>query len=255
MSLTTQDNLTAAFDAYLEGMAGERMDELRREYAPDGCIELEDFAPPAVWAGVAEEVEQLLLTAAQRRDLTVASTGNSPRRYDAISRDAIVEGATLIPSLYNSPTLLRWLAEITGEEEIIHVPHEPEEILITRMAEPGDSHGWHWDDYPFAMIWLIDAPPAEDGATVEFIPHTTWDKENPRIEEHLAEHEIQRRNPKTGSIYLLRADTALHRVAPLTREGAVRTVLVLSFATPRDLEREVSHESMEDVYPEAYGEE
>jgi hypothetical protein len=251
MSLTSPHTLTAAFEEYLDGMR-DRMDDLRREYAPEGCITISDFAPPDVWAGVAEEVHELLATAAQRRDLTVASTGNSPRRYDAISRDDIVAGSTLIPSLYRSPALLRWLAGITGEEEMIAVPHEPEEILITRMAEPGDSHGWHWDDYPFAMIWLIEAPPAQDGATVEFIPHTVWNKENPRIEEHLTEHEIRRLNPVTGSIYLLRADTALHRVAPLTREGAVRTVLVLSFATPADLTRKVSHESMADVYPEAY---
>jgi hypothetical protein len=254
MSLTSNDNLTAAFDEYLEGLLAERIDELKAAYAPEGHITIEDFAPPAVWAGVEDEVQELLLIAAHRRDLTVKSTGNSPRRYDAISRDDIVANSTLIPSLYRSPVLRRFLAELTSEEEIIAVPHEPEEILITRMAEPGDSHGWHWDDYPYAMIWLIDAPPPEDGATVEFIPHTTWDKENPRIKEHLEEYEIRRHNPPTGSIYLLRADTALHRVGPLLRDGAVRTVLVLSFATPADLEREVSHESMEDVYPEAYAE-
>jgi hypothetical protein len=253
MPTTTVEDLTTAFNQYLVEQ-GERIAELMREYAPEGYVEMREFAPPEVWAAVVDEVDHLLTTAAHRRDITVASTGNSPRRYDAISRDDIVEGSTLIPSLYRSPELLRFLARLTGEEEIIHVPHEPEEVLITRMAEPGDSHGWHWDDYPFAMIWLIDAPPAEDGATVEFIPHTTWDKENPRIDEHLVEHEIRRRNPPTGSIYLLRADTALHRVSPLTREGAVRTVLVFSFATPADLEREVSHESMEDVYPEAYAE-
>lgn len=253
MSTTSVESLTAAFNEYLLELE-ERMGELQREYAPEGYLKIDDFAPPEVWAAVADEVEQLLATAAHRRDLTVASTGNSPRRYDAIARDDIIDRSALIPSLYRSPTLLRFLAGITGEEKIIHVPHEPEEVLITRMAEPGDSHGWHWDDYPFAMIWLIDAPPAEDGATVEFIPHTTWEKENPRIDEHLTEHEIRRHNPATGSIYLLRADTALHRVSPLTREGAVRTVLVFSFATPADLEREVSHESMEDVYPEAYAE-
>ena len=255
MSTISVENLTATFNEYLLKLEQERMPELAREYAPEGFVQIDDFAPPEVWAAVADEVEALLATAAHRRDITVASTGNSPRRYEAISRDDIVENSSLIPAIYDSPALLRFLARMTGEEEIIHVPHEPEEILITRMAEPGDSHGWHWDDYPFAMIWLIDAPPPEDGATVEFIPHTTWDKENPRIDEHLAEHEMRRHNPPTGSIYLLRADTALHRVAPLTREGAIRTVLVLSFATPADLLREVSHESMEDVYPEAYGEE
>ena len=133
------------------------------------------------------------------------------------------------------------------------MPHEPEEILISRMAEPGDSHGWHWDDYPFAVIWLVEAPPAEDGSTMGLHPqHQMGQGGIPRIEEHLATHEIRRINPATGTIYLLKADTALHRVAPIIREGAVRTALIFSFATPADAEREVSHESMADVYPEAY---
>jgi hypothetical protein len=252
MTLTNAETLTAAFETYLDEFGADRLDELRRAYEPEGFLEVPNFAPPEVRAAVAQEVEHLLETAAQRRDVTVASTGNSPRRYAALGRDAIVEGSTVLSAIYRVPALLRFLAGVTGEDEVIHVPHEPEEMLVTRMSEPGDSHGWHWDDYPFAMIWLVEAPAAEDGGTVEFIPHTSWDKDDPRIDEHLAEYEIRRRNPRTGSIYLLKADTALHRIAPIEREGAVRTVLVWSFATPADRERQVSHESMADVYPEAY---
>lgn len=251
MSTTSPETLTAAFESYLDGM-GERVNEIARDYQPDCCLQIPDFAPPEVREAIFAEVQQLLDTRAQRRDLTVASTGNSPRRYDALSRQDIVENSSLIPAIYRAPAFRRFLAAITGEPEIITVPHEPEEILISRMAEPGDSHGWHWDDYPFAVIWLVEAPPAEDGSTIEFIPNTRWDKDDPRIEEHLATHEIRRINPATGTIYLLKADTALHRVAPITREGAVRTALIFSFATPADAEREVTHESMADVYPEAY---
>lgn len=121
------------------------------------------------------------------------------------------------------------------------------------MTQAGDSHGWHWDDYTYSMVWVVDAPadPA-DGGGLEFVPNTTWDKDQPRIDWHLSNNEILSGPVAPGMAYLLRADTALHRVAPLRREGLVRTVLVYTYGSLDDLTREVTHETMEDVYPEEY---
>ena len=73
---------------------GRARERDRAQLPPDCCLQIPDFAPPEVRAAVFAEVHQLLDTRAQRRDLTVASTGNSPRRYDALSRDQIVEAST-----------------------------------------------------------------------------------------------------------------------------------------------------------------
>lgn len=255
MSVTTvQGSMLDGFDDYLEA-AHERIDELRAEYLRDGFIQFPDFGTPELRAAVSEEVNYLLDVAAQRRDVTIAATDHSPRRYEAVGRDPIFDNATLVPALYRSPRFMRFIAAVTGEPRVFTAPHEPEEVLISRMTQAGDSHGWHWDDYPFAVIWIIDAPPLpDDGGHLEYIPNTTWDKQNPRVQEHLDTHEIKRGDIAPGMLYILKADTALHRVAPLTREGLTRTVLVLTYATEADLTREVSHESMEEVYPEAYGE-
>lgn len=252
MQPTTELTLNAALDSYLSDMSSRAVD-LAREFCTHGFVEIPSFGPPGVWSAVEQDVERLLAERAQRRDVTVASTEDSPRRYEAISRNAIFEGSRLIPAIYRSPELLRFVATLAGEPEVVPVPHEPEEVLITRMTKAGDSHGWHWDDYTYSMIWMIQAPVAGEGATLEFVPGTTWDKESPRIREHLETHEIQRRQPARGSCYLLKADTALHRVAPLARDGIVRTIMVFTYATLADLQKEVSHESMLDVYPEEYG--
>lgn len=251
MQPTTELTLAAGMDAYLRDMQ-DRAAELAHEFSKYGFVEIPGFGPPDVWAGVEREVERLLAERAQRRDVTVASTEDSPRRYEAISRNAIMEGSALIPAVYRSPEMMRLVAALASEPDVVPVPHEPEEILITRMTQAGDSHGWHWDDYTYSLIWMIQAPVEGEGAMLEFVPNTTWDKENPRIREHLDTHEIQRRQPARGSCYLLKADTALHRVAPLARDGIVRTIMVFTYASLADLEKDVSHESMLDVYPEEY---
>jgi hypothetical protein len=90
----------------------------------------------------------------------------------------------------------------------------------------------------------------EQGGAVEYVRDTEWDKDDPQIAAYLERGPIERRQPLRGSAYLLRADTALHRVAPLVKEGALRIILCFSYASLSDLEREVSHESMQDIYPE-----
>jgi hypothetical protein len=220
------------------------------QFQRDGFIELEDFVQGELWDAVEAEVHRSLNERAVRREIQVASTDNSPRYYEAVGRNAIFDVCQTIPDLYRSPALLGFLAELAGEPEIVPVPHEPEEIVVTRMTQTGDSHGWHWDDYSYSMIWMIEAPTAEEGGAVEYVRDTEWDKDDPQIAAYLERGPIERRQPLRGSAYLLRADTALHRVAPLVKEGALRIILCFSYASLSDLEREVSHESMQDIYPE-----
>ncbi len=125
----------------------DRMPELRKQFAEDGYIEIPDFAPAEVKERLLVEVDEMLEKHSRRRHLEVKSTGNSPRYYEAVGRNTIVENAEVIPYVYQSPLLKDFLAQLTGETEIVPVPWEPEEIVITRMTQAGDSHGWHWDDY------------------------------------------------------------------------------------------------------------
>ncbi|NEY30951.1 ArpA protein [Streptomyces sp. PRKS01-65] len=237
------------FSSYLDGF-GMEMADLQKRFRTDGYIEIPEFGPAGLKADIISEVYALLEEHGQRRQLKIASTGNSPRYYEAVGRNAIVANSEAIPASYRSPALLRFLAELTQEEGIVPVPWEPEEIVITRMTQTGDSHGWHWDDYSYSLIWIVEAPGEDEGGALEYVRDTEWDKQNPRIEEYLREGTVERRQPAKGSVYLLKADTAMHRVAPLTKEGARRVILCYSYATLADLDRDVTHETMEELYPE-----
>ncbi|WP_055524903.1 HalD/BesD family halogenase [Streptomyces graminilatus] len=234
-------------EEYFAGFRDE-MAEMRARFRDEDYIEVPRFGPDGIREQVAADVRRLLEEHAERRDLRVATTGGTPRRFESVGRDAIVAGSEVISPLFRAPAMLRFLAELTGEPAIVPVPYQPEELLINRMTRPGDSHGWHWDDYSYSLIWLFEAPGPEDGGAIEYVRNTVWDKASPQVEEYLRRGPIQRRSPAVGSVYLLRADTAMHRVAPLITERARRTVMVLSYATEADLRREVGHETMLEVF-------
>lgn len=242
--------MTAVESRMVEYVTGLRdaMAVLRTTFRDEDYIEIPRFGPDGIREQVAADVRRLIDEHAERREVHVASTGGTPRYFESVGRDAIVANSEVISPLFRSPAMLEFLAQLTGEPLIVPVPFEPEEILINRMTRSGDSHGWHWDDYSYSLIWIIDAPGAEDGGAVEYVRNTVWDKEDPRVDEWLRTGEVNRRSPAAGSAYLLRADTAMHRVAPLIHEDVRRTVMVFSYATEADLRREIRHETMQEVF-------
>ena len=111
----------------------------------------------------------------------------------------------------------------------------------------GDTHGWHWDDYAFALVWVLEAPPAGAGGGLERIAGVPWHKGAVDVDAVLAASEPERHAVSSGSVYLLRADTAMHRVAPLLCDGR-RDALCFTYASASDLERSVSHETLEQIF-------
>ena len=178
-----------------------------------------------------------------RRDVRLAVTGGSRRRYRLATRDVLDAESALVARIYRSPELLARVAAAAGEP-VVPVPYQPEEFIATRLEEPGDVHGWHWDDYAYALVWVFRAPPPAAGGAVELVPGVPWDKSAPRVREHLRAGRLQRFHPAAGSAYLLRANATLHRVAPL-RVPAVREMLCFSYANAADARRAITHETLE----------
>lgn len=221
---------------------------LSATFAATGYVELTDAFPASLRRAVALHVAAALEEGGRRRDLRVGVTGESPRRYRLAGRGAIEAAGRTIPDLYRSPEILELLSQIVGTP-VFRVPYAPEEYLATRLEHPGDTHGWHWDDYALALVWVTAAPEESAGGTLELIPEVAWNKENPRVDHHLRTHAIRCRWPAAGSVYLLRADTTLHRVTPL-RRAARREMCCLSFALEADLARTITHETLEQLTPE-----
>ncbi|HEX8650800.1 MAG TPA: hypothetical protein VF708_08155 [Pyrinomonadaceae bacterium] len=210
---------------------------LCQRFRSHGFIKVPDVVPPELRDAAKKEVIRLLDEAAERRDLKLATTDYTPRKMSVVRSEIIAENSPLINAIYNSEPLLKFLAAI-AREPLYSCPSKDEEFLISRHEKKGDTHGWHWGDFSFALIWILETPPIEYGGMLQCIPHTDWDKANPRIHEYLCENQITTYGFVSGDIYFLRTDTTLHRTIPLNRD-ATRIMLNMTWASTKDLSRQL----------------
>jgi hypothetical protein len=194
--------------------------------------------PQGLAESVDGEVSRLLAEHAQRRDLVLSTTGNTPRRMSVVRSEQIEESSELIRTIARSTVLLAFMSRIAREPVLAEVSAD-ERFLITHQEQMTDTHGWHWGDYSFALIWALRMPPVEYGGMLQCVPHTQWDKDAPRINEILCERQIDTHRLGSGDIYFLRTDTTLHRTVPLSTDTQ-RTILNMTWAGPRDLGKELT---------------
>jgi hypothetical protein len=218
---------------------------LQAAFARDAFVDV-SAAVPADWRTQAQaEVTAALDAHGVRRDVRIAATDESPRRYRVAGRDVLATACPGAAAFYRSAYLVSLIGTI-AREPVVPVPYVPEELIATRLEAAGDTHGWHWDDYAFALVWVLRAPPPAAGAELEYVAGVPWCKAAPGVDAILAERETVRAPLAAGTVYLLRADTTLHRVTPLRRD-ALRDALCFSYAAQRDLGRTVSHETLDAI--------
>lgn len=211
-----------------------------------GVVKLEDFLPSTAHNVLAEEVDQLLLAQGKRVDALIPSTGNTPRKYVSVHRDRVFEHAPAIAGLYGDAALLRFLAALT-QSEVIACPYEPEQIVVNRMSEVGDTHGWHWDDYSYSLVYVLEAPDRDSGARVEYVDGTSWSKESAQVQHVLDTKPVLSLDLEPGSAYVLLGKRVMHRVSPLLRPTS-RKIICFSYATEEERHLEIDHGSMNDIY-------
>ena len=220
---------------YDEHFPEQRIFSLRNEFARNGFIKLRDIVDDVLRQQITNEVNGLIDRQIERRDLHLATTDNTPRYMSVVRSEFIAENSELISALSKSEILLGTLSLI-ADTKIIASVSKDEEYLITKQERKGDTHGWHWGDYSFALIWIIETPPISKGGMLQCVPHTSWDKSNPRIHEILCNNPIATYGFKTGDIYFLRTDTTLHRTIPLN-EDATRIILNMTWADEKYLDK------------------
>lgn len=237
----------SALDAHIEEFAQQTdLLEKSQQYRREGYTKLRGLVPAGILSQVTAEVNDLLDEHARRIDIELKETGNSPRKMRTVSAAAISSDSKLIPAIYNSPSMMGLLGQLAGAT-VLPCPWEGEKYVIIRQDQPGDTHGWHWGDFSFTLIWIIEAPGPEVGGMLQCVPHTNWDKDNPRVEEYLQQNPIRTYANATGDLYFLRSDTTLHRTIPL-RSAATRIILNTCWASERDCERSASHETMDAMF-------
>lgn len=216
-----------------------------RLFRDNGFAKVGFLAPSSVTGAVRREAERLVAAHGARRDLRFAETGHTMRRMRNVRRCEIHQHGCVIPALYGGAVLRHAVEPIVGEE-VLPCPYEPEQYVITELTAQGDTHGWHWDDYSFALVWVLESPPAEEGGFVQFVPNTVWDKTNPRLHRHFIDHPIHSVELAAGDLYLMRTNTTLHRVYPL---GCGRRLIVnMAYASREDLDKPISHETMDTLW-------
>ncbi|BCK53954.1 MULTISPECIES: HalD/BesD family halogenase [Nocardia] len=203
--------------------------------------------PASVRYAIAAEAIWLAEQLGVRRDLAFAETGFTPRRMRNVRRAQIAESGVVIRETYASPEVAEVVAAVAGQA-VYSCPYEPEQFVVTQLDRVGDTHGWHWDDYSFALVWVAECPDTVDGGFVECVPGTVWDKQQPGIEQVLRDRAIHRLEAGPGQVYLMRASTTLHRVHPIRRGR--RTIVNMAFAAEDELSRPVSHETMDALWSE-----
>jgi hypothetical protein len=191
-------------------------------------------------------VTDLLSEHARRIDIHIQETGGSPRKMRTVGAAQISRDSVLIPAIYNSASLKDVLGQV-AEAEVLPCPWDEEKYVIIRQDQQGDTHGWHWGDFSFTVIWIIQAPSPEIGGMLQCIPHTNWDKQNPQVQDYLLANPIRTYANATGDLYFLRSDTTLHRTTPLTSD-TTRIILNTCWASAADAKKAVTHETMNAMF-------
>ncbi|WP_281920353.1 HalD/BesD family halogenase [Nocardia cyriacigeorgica] len=223
----------------------QRIAAARDELERCGAVLVSWLFPVSVRDAVAAEAIALADRWGVRRDLAFAETGFTPRRMRNVRRAQIAVNGVAIRETYESLAVAEVVATVAGQP--VHLcPYEPEQFVVTQLDRPGDTHGWHWDDYSLALVWVAECPDPVDGGFVECVPDTVWDKRRPGIEQVLRNRVVHRLEAGAGQVYLMRASTTLHRVYPIRRGR--RTIVNMAFAAEDELSRLVSHETMDALW-------
>ena len=234
---------------HLANYPSHAREEFAEAFAREGLVRIDDLLPKELADALSEEAVHLLRHHSRRREVVLPSTGNTPRAYRSVARDVIATHGKLIPWFFHNEAIREFLSEVAGER-LHKVPYEPEEFIVNSQEAIGDTHGWHFDDYTYALIWIAEAPDPFAGGRVEYIPHVSWNKEDPegQLRELLINRKIHSMYMPAGSCYLMQTHKTLHRVSPLT-DYSRRTVIVFTYANDQDLQdSDISHETMEAIY-------
>lgn len=193
-----------------------------------------------------DECAKLIDMHGVERNLHMKETAYTPRRMVNVKRDRINEYGLLIPRIYHDPMVRRLFEIITGER-FTTCPYTPEEYIINCLYRVADTHGWHWDDYKYGVVFAVETPPAESGGYVQVVPNTFWNKDKPSVEAALFSGPAYAFRLEPGDAYILRTDTGMHRVSPI-QEGTSRVVVNMVWAAMDELDKPTSHETMETLF-------
>ena len=146
------------------------------EFAANSIVRLSALFTGSFYHDMEQEADMLVKRCGVRRDLRMHSSGCTPRRMTNVAQPVIAGHCPLVMYIYRN-TLLRSAISSIVRAPVFDCPYRPERFVITRLHQLGDTHGWHWDDYSLAVVWVLRrAPPPEAGGILQCVSGTRWDK-------------------------------------------------------------------------------
>lgn len=228
-------------DHFATYFTGPALDAVRAQFAADHVAPLRGFCPPELLTALRAEAFGIMDEHGVQRDLVLEITDNTPRHMKTVGQPVIKEHGPLIHGLYFSAELKDLLGHVVGEE-VFTCPYAGEHYVISQLGRSGDTHGWHWDDYTYGFVVILEAPDYRDGGFVQGVPHTSWDKENPDVYGALLKSQVHSYAFEAGDAYVVKTDTTMHRVHPIRGE-ARRTIVNMTWVNAHDLMTPRTHET------------
>ena len=151
------------------------------------------------------------------------------KKGGSISYYILKESAPALLSLYQSPALIEWLSQLSGERLLLCPENDPHACALYFYTEAGDHIGYHYDTsyYKGARYTVL----------IGLLDHSTS-----RLECQLHTKDPSRENiklsldTKPGSFVFFNGDKLYHAVTPLG-ENEERIVLTLQFVTNPEMGR------------------
>lgn len=199
-----------------------------------------DFFDPDIFEALREEV-RALLDEACRRDF-VMGTYETPRAMSVVGGQTILRVSPRLAALYVSFPMIEFLSTIVGRR--LNLSAQIDAFMtINHLQRPEDTQGWHLDDGSHAVIFAFDTPGLGKGGELEYIKdwpelehgyRATGLTALPDMIDAAARSGLLRRvSLPDNAMYILKSDTSLHRVAPLSKDARPRTVIAAGFETDR----------------------
>jgi len=202
----------------------------------NGLVNLSPFISTSLLEKLRTEVVAAFDAHRQRRDFVSATdvTGGGTARnmFTVNKRNIDVHSGGKLAAFYSSEVFLNFLGQ-AARDKIFPIPLVNEWYLINGLAKKGDTQGWHWDGFRYAIVFIAQAP-KEAGGQLQLITHSGH--LNKTVHEISSTHPISSSNYfPSGSLVLMNGKESLHRVSPLEGDDDLRVSFVMSYADLADL--------------------
>lgn len=237
----------AAMARHLDSTYGpDELAALRESFATEHIVALRGMCPPELFGPIRDEAGAIMDSYGTKLDLIFEITDGTRRSMRTVGQPVIKDEGPLIDAFYFAPTMLDFVGKVVGEP--VHTcPYAGEHYVISRLDKDGDTHGWHWDDYTYGIILVLEAPHFTQGGFVQAVPNTSWDKEHPDVYGALISSIVRSYALEPGDAYVVKTNTTMHRVHPIRGEGR-RTIVNMTLASTADLSRHFTHETNDALF-------